>query len=95
VRGEAGPAGPTGPKGDRGETGVAGPPGPPGPSGPPGPAGETKLRAFEASGETAGCEQNEILVSAICKGSAGPQLMEDGTVRCAGATGIMGLCTRR
>jgi hypothetical protein len=52
------------------------------------------LRAFDTNGETAGCGPNERLVSAICRGSGTP-VMEGSTVRCAGATGIVGLCMRR
>jgi hypothetical protein len=52
------------------------------------------LRAFEMTGETAGCAPNERLVSAICRGSGTP-VMEGNNVRCAGATGIVGLCMRR
>jgi hypothetical protein len=47
------------------------------------------------SGETAGCEANEILVSALCKGGSGAPVLEGSTARCAGATGIVGLCLRR
>lgn len=80
ARGEPGPAGPMGPKGDRGETGAAGP---------------ANLRAFDAGGETASCQTAEILVSAICKGGNGAPIMDGSTVRCAGATGIVGLCMRQ
>jgi hypothetical protein len=52
------------------------------------------LRAFDATGETATCAPNERLVSAICRGSGTP-VMEGNGVRCAGATGIVGLCMRR
>jgi hypothetical protein len=47
------------------------------------------------SGETAGCEANEILVSAICKGGSAAPVLEGSTVRCTGATGVVGLCVRR
>jgi hypothetical protein len=52
------------------------------------------LRAFDMTGETAGCAPNERLVSAICRGGGTP-VMEGSVVRCAGATGIVGLCMRR
>jgi hypothetical protein len=81
-----GPAGPAGPAGVRGVAGPQGPAGPPGAT--------TNLRAFDASGETASCTPEERLVSAICRGSGTP-VMEGSTVRCAGATGVVGLCMRR
>ena len=93
ARGEPGPTGSMGPEGARGDAGVAGPPGPPGPQGPPGPRAPD-LRAFETAGETAGCEANEILVSALCRGGGAP-VLEGSAVRCAGATGIVGLCLQR
>jgi hypothetical protein len=77
----------TGPKGDRGETGPVGPAGPPG--------AVANLRAFDANGETATCAPNERLVSAICRGGSGTPVMDGNNVRCAGATGIVGLCMRR
>jgi hypothetical protein len=46
-------------------------------------------------GETAGCEADERLVSAICRGGTGAPVLEGSVVRCAGATGIVGLCMRR
>jgi collagen triple helix repeat protein len=85
MAGERGEAGPPGPQGARGE------PGSPGPAGPPGVAG---LRAFDVSTETAACEINEVLVSALCKGG-GPPVLQGGTARCTSAIGIVGLCVRR
>jgi hypothetical protein len=77
----------------RGELGPPGPRGEPGPPGPPGPG--ANLRGFDVTGETFKCESGEALVSAICKGgSAAPVLQDDG-VRCAGATGVVGLCMRK
>jgi hypothetical protein len=55
----------------------------------------TNLRAFDANGETATCAPNERVVSAICRGGSGTPVMEGNNVRCAGATGIVGLCMRR
>jgi Collagen triple helix repeat (20 copies) len=95
-QGEAGLQGPAGPQGVRGE---AGPPGPKGEQGPPGPPGTpgtpANLRAFDAAGETFACEANEAIVSAICKGGSGGPTLQDGTVRCAGSSGIAGLCVRK
>jgi hypothetical protein len=71
-KGDTGPPGPAGPKG---EAGPAGPPGPPGPAGPPGPQGEQgpsapSLRVVRSDCLTgackAGCNGNEVLVSAYC-----------------------------
>jgi hypothetical protein len=102
-QGPAGPAGPAGPEGKAGLQGPAGPQGVPGPPGPPGPKGEqagtgatpANLRAFDATGETFACEANEAIVSAICKGGSGGPTLQDGTVRCAGSSGIAGLCVRK
>ena len=100
--GKAGLQGPAGPQGVRGEPGPPGPPGPKGeqgPAGPPGAAGPAgaaaNLRAFDATGETFACEANETIVSAICKGGGGGSTLQDGTVRCAGSSGIAGLCVRK
>ena len=67
MRGETGLAGPPGPMGAKGDTGQAGAPGPAGERGQPGPAGNSILRAFDVNGESAACEADEVLVSAICK----------------------------
>jgi hypothetical protein len=100
--GKAGLQGPAGPQGVRGEPGPPGPPGPKGeqgPAGPPGAAGPAgaaaNLRAFDATGETFACEANETIVSAICKGGSGGPTLQDGTVRCAGSSGIAGLCVQK
>jgi hypothetical protein len=53
------------------------------------------LRAFDAAGETFGCEANETIVSAICKGGSGGPTLQDGNVRCTGSSGIVGLCLRK
>jgi hypothetical protein len=102
-QGPAGPAGPAGPEGKAGLQGPAGPQGVPGPPGPPGPKGEQgpaggtamNLRAFDATGETFACEANEAIVSAICKGGSGGPILQNGTVRCTGSSGISGLCFRK
>jgi hypothetical protein len=94
-RGETGLPGPAGPAGERGDIGPPGPPGPPGERGAPGPTTASNLRAFDITGETAACDNGEVLVSALCKGSAGSPLLEGATARCAGASGIVGLCLRR
>ena len=52
------------------------------------------LRGFDVSTETAICEPSEMLLSALCKGGGSPVLQE-GTARCIGAIGIVGLCMRR
>ena len=98
VRGEGGPPGPAGPKGDagpagpKGDRGEAGPPGTPGP---PGPAATAALRGFDSNGDSVTCEENEVLVSAICKNAGGPPVLQGATVRCAGSAGIVGLCMRK
>jgi collagen triple helix repeat protein len=86
IVGEKGEAGPPGPQGPRGEAGS------PGPAGPPGVVG---MRAFDVSTETATCETNEVLVSALCKGGERPPMFQGGAVRCNGANGIVGLCVRK
>jgi hypothetical protein len=94
--GEAGLQGPAGPQGVRGEVGPPGPAGPKGEQGPPGPPGAAaNLRPFDAAGDTFACEANEVIVSAICKGGSGGPILENGTVRCAGSSGIAGLCFRK
>jgi hypothetical protein len=105
-QGEAGLQGPAGPQGMRGEIGPAGQPGVPGAPGvgsqgergepgPPGPAGASNLRAFEVTGDSASCQANEILVSALCKDGGGQPLLLNGRATCLGASGIVGLCVRR
>ena len=99
-QGEAGLQGPAGPQGLRGEVGPAGAPGTPGAIGMQGPQGERgeagpNLRAFEVTGDTASCQANEILVSALCKDSGGQPLLMNGRATCSGASGIVGLCIRR
>jgi hypothetical protein len=107
MRGEAGPAGAVGPPGPKGDPGEMGPPGEAGPAGPtgdtgdtgqvgpPGPPGNSNLRAFDMGGESAACEADEVLVSAICKARSGAPILQDGKVICSGASGIVGLCMRR
>jgi hypothetical protein len=73
----------TGPRGDRGETGPAGPPGT-----------SANLRGFDVSGYTAGCNLDEVLVSALCKNGAQATL-QDGKASCSGAAGVVGICMRR
>ena len=67
----------------------------PGPPGPPGPAATAALRGFNSSGDSVTCEENEVLVSAICKNAGGPPVLQGATVRCAGSAGIVGLCMRK
>jgi len=99
-RGEPGPPGPKGEAGAVGAPGVAGMQGAqgergePGPPGPVGPAGPSNLRAFEVTGDTASCQTDELLVSALCEGGRQP-LLQNGRATCAGASGIVGLCMRR
>jgi hypothetical protein len=101
VAGERGPSGlpgPPGPKGDRGEQGpqgLQGQRGDAGPLGPPGEAGNSNLRAFDVDEDIASCRDDEIAVSAICKGELIPPVLLNGKVTCKGATGIVGLCMRR
>jgi hypothetical protein len=83
--GERGQMGMQGPQGERGE---------PGPPGPAAPAGASNLRAFEVTGDTASCQANEILVSALCKDGGGQPVLQNGRATCAGASGIVGLCIR-
>jgi Collagen triple helix repeat (20 copies) len=88
-----GPVGMTGPKGDPGEKGLQGDRGEPGPVGPPGtPA---NLRGFDVSGDSAGCNPDELLVSALCKDGGGQPTLQNGRVSCSGASGIVGMCMRR
>jgi len=108
-KGEAGLQGPAGPQGLRGEIGPAGVPGTPGApgaagergqigmQGPQGERGEPSpnLRPFEVTGDTASCQANEILVSALCKDGGGQPLLLNGRATCSGASGIVGLCIRR
>jgi hypothetical protein len=46
------------------------------------------------SGYTAGCNLDEVLVSALCKNGAQPTL-QDGKASCSGAAGVVGICMRR
>lgn len=95
-QGNAGLQGPAGPQGVRGEAGPPGAAGPLGPPGPPGPPASAPLRGFDATGDSFACEADETLVSAICKDSGGPPILQGGaTVRCSGASGIVGLCMRK
>jgi hypothetical protein len=84
-KGEAGPPGTQGPAGARGDAG---------PPGPAGPAGVANLRAFDVNTESATCEADEILVSALCKNGGGPPMLQGGTARC-NQLGIVGLCLRK
>jgi Collagen triple helix repeat (20 copies) len=86
VAGERSQMGMQGSQGERGE---------PGPPGPAGPAGASNVRAFEVTGDTASCQSNEILVSALCQGDGGQLLLRNGIATCSGASGIVGLCIRR
>ena len=98
VAGERGPQGLPGPpglKGDRGEPGPRGERGEAGPSGPQGAAGNSNLRAFDMDEDITSCREDEIAVSAICKGELTPSVLLNGKVSCKGATGIVGLCMRR
>jgi hypothetical protein len=94
-RGRQGLPGPPGPKGDRGEPGQRGESGEAGPSGPEGAAGISNLRAFDVDEDIASCREDEVAVSAICKGELTPPVLLNGKVSCKGATGIVGLCMRR
>jgi hypothetical protein len=49
----------------------------------------------DVSGDTAGCEANEMVVSALCKDGGGTPSLQGGSARCTGATGIVVLCMRR
>ena len=98
VAGEQGPQGlpgSPGPKGDRGEAGPRGERGEVGPLGPTGEAGNSNLRAFDVDEDMVSCREDEVAVSAICKGEVTPPVLLNGKVICKGATGIVGLCMRR
>jgi collagen triple helix repeat protein len=110
ARGEPGPVGPAGSQGERGErgetgaAGAAGPAGPAGPVGPPGPVGNagpagapatTNLRGFDATGDSFACEANEVVVAATCKDGGATPALQGATARCAGASGIVGICMRK
>jgi hypothetical protein len=101
-RGEAGPAGPVGMQGPKGDAGLPGPvgmTGPKGDRGEPGPVGPSgasaNLRGFDVSGDSAGCNPDELLVSALCKDGVGQPTLQNGRVSCSGASGIVGMCMRR
>jgi hypothetical protein len=98
AKGDPGQMGSPGPTGMRGELGPAGPPGPmgaKGEAGPPGPPGNSNLRTFDVNDESAACEADEVMVSAICKAPGGAPMLQDGKAICSGASGIVGLCMRR
>ena len=98
VAGEQGPQGlpgSPGPKGDRGEAGPRGERGEIGPPGPTGEAGNSNLRAFDVDEDMVSCRDDEVAVSAICKGEVIPPVLLNGKVICKGATGIVRLCMRR
>ena len=98
VAGEQGPQGlpgSPGPKGDRGEAGPRGERGEVGPPGPTGEAGNSNLRAFDVDEDMVSCRDDEVAVSAICKGEVTPPVLLNGKVICKGAIGIVGLCMRR
>lgn len=59
AQGERGPAGPAGPQGPRGEKGERGDPGPAG----------TALRVVSSPNASAGCNSDEVMISALCIGS--------------------------
>jgi hypothetical protein len=52
------------------------------------------LRGFDASGESFACNPDEVLVSAMCKGG-GAATLQDGSARCTGAAGIVGICMKK
>ena len=78
----------TGPKGDPGEKGAQGERAAAGP-----PGAFANLRGFDVSGYSAGCNPDEVLVSALCKSGAQPTL-QDGKASCSGVSGIVGICMR-
>ena len=80
---------------DRGEAGPRGERGEVGQPGPPGEAGNSNLRAFDVDEDMVSCCEDEVAVSAICKGEVTPPVLLNGKVLCKGATGIVGLCMRR
>jgi hypothetical protein len=90
-QGAAGPQGPAGAKGDRGEAGAAGPPGP---AGPAAPAGAANLRLVQQAGDTLACNDDEVLVSALCNEGGAPTVSQGRSAKCA-ANGVTGLCMRR
>ena len=93
--GPSGPQGTPGPQGEAGSQGPAGAPGAAGERGPIGMPGASNVRAFEVTGDTASCQADEILVSALCQGGGGQPLLQNGRATCSGASGIVGLCIRR
>ena len=62
AKGDKGNQGEKGPQGERGQAGERGGQGERGPAGPPGTS--ANLRGFDVSGYTAGCNSDEVLVSA-------------------------------
>jgi hypothetical protein len=95
ARGEPGPAGPAGPPGERGERGETGAAGAAGPAGLAGAPATTNLRGFDASGDSFACEANEVVVAATCKDGGATPALQGATARCAGASGIVGICMRK
>jgi len=93
AQGPAGLAGPAGPAGPKGEVGPAGPKGDAGPAGLAGPKGDPGAPASLAlrvlkSNSPAKCDAGEILVSALCTGSADvfkSLSVSDETASCDGA----------
>jgi hypothetical protein len=83
-QGERGPAGPPGPKGD---TGAAGPQGPRGEKGDkgergePGPAGSA-FRVVTSPNASAGCNNDEVMLSAMCVGTSSPLIASENGARC-------------
>jgi collagen triple helix repeat protein len=95
-KGEPGPPGPAGPRGEKGEAG------PPGPSGSTGSAGVNTVRVVRidcgTSACTAGCNQDEVLVTAYC----GPRrsavtLVNERSASCprgAGTSPLVAVCAK-
>jgi hypothetical protein len=102
LAGPKGDAGPTGPKGDAGPAGAKGDAGPKGEQGPAGPA-SPGLRAISlaasdcsASGCTATCGADEIVVSAVCVADTPVQpQVQASSAKCGPVQGMNALCAHK
>jgi len=100
--GPAGPAGPQGPKGDPGAPGTPGPAGLQGPPGPPGQASQTRVIRLSCTTQTctAGCNVDEVLVSAYCGPARhAPTVLSESSVSCgivpsAADSPLVAVCVR-
>jgi hypothetical protein len=79
--------GPPGPKGDAGAQGAAGPAGPRGEKGEKGDRGEagpagSAFRIVTSPNASAGCNNDEVMLSAMCIGASSPLIASENGARC-------------